>query len=426
MPQNHSQSIPERFSNSVVGNYSRFPLVVREARGLEIIDTDGKRYLDMGSGIAVNCLGHGHPALREALARQFEKLDHISNLYFFEEQVALAEQIIDRIAPGKCFFCNSGAEANEALIKLARKFGDSSGGRYDIITTHNSFHGRTLATIAATGQQKVRTGFGPLFPGFSQVAFNDLNALEEAVTDSTVAILLEGVQGEGGLTPASPEYLRGIRELCTKRNMLFLMDGVQCGHYRTGRFQSIQRILDLPDSAPSEWLPDAISLGKSLGGGFPTAGIWAAARVQDVLSAGSHGTTYGGNPLACAAALAVLQTIADGNLDQNIRSLENVLRSELESLRQRYPEAIESVRGLGFMQGLVLREDAGLFKANQSQAASVQACLAAQGAGLIVIPAGPKVVRFLPPYIASSDDIAEAVQLMDTALAALANSSGTK
>lgn len=419
-----SQSIRDRFSRSVVPNYARFPLVIREARGFEIVDVDGRRYLDMGCGIAVNCLGHSHPDLQAALQDQMGKLDHISNLYHFEEQVALAEALIARIGPGKCFFCNSGAEANEAIIKLARKFGDPEG-RYDILTTTNSFHGRTLATIAATGQEKVRTGFGPLFPGFSQVPYNDLEAMKSAVTDRTIAILIEGVQGEGGLTPASVEYLKGIRELCDSRNMLFLMDGVQCGHFRTGRFQSIQRILNLPENTGDgdaiRFMPDAISLGKSLGGGFPTAGIWASWKVQDVLGAGSHGTTYGGNPLACRMASTILDVISRDQLNRNILQLEPVLRNMLNGMTESFPDMVETSRGLGFMQGLVLRDQSDIFKANDKMTPSVQVTLAAQERGLIIIPAGPRVVRFLPAYNIEAAHIEESGTKLHDALTDIKN-----
>lgn len=409
-----SDSIKARFSRSVISNYGRFPLVVREARGVELVDFEGRRYLDMGGGIAVNCLGHGHPELREALANQMSQLDHISNLYYFEEQVRVAEEIIQRIGIGKCFFCNSGAEANEAIIKLARKFGDPSG-RYDIITTDNSFHGRTLATIAATGQEKVRKGFGPLFPGFSQVPYNNLEAMTEAVTRSTIAILVEGVQGEGGLTPADADYLRGIRKLCDANDMLFLMDGVQCGHFRTGRFQSIQRILALDDSGNSPWLPDAISLGKSLGGGFPMGGIWAGQRAMDVLTPGSHGTTYGGNPLACSMALKIIEIIQRDNLTQNILELEEILVRGLKAIQAKFPEAIQAVRGLGFMNGLVLNDKAPIFQSDSERTAAMQVCSAAQDAGLILIPAGPRVVRFLPAYNIRSAHLEEAFSLLTRA-----------
>lgn len=413
-----SQSIKERFQNSVISNYGRFDLVVSEARGVEVFDVEGRRYLDMGCGIAVNCLGHAHPEIVETLTSQASRLGHISNLYYFEEQVTLAENICSRMGGGKTFFCNSGAEANEALIKLARRFGHPNG-KCEIITTTNSFHGRTLATIAATGQEKVKSGFGPAVDGFQHVPFNDLEAMAQAINEKSAAILIEGVQGEGGLTPATSNYLKGIRKLCTDHQILFLMDGVQCGMYRTGNFQSIQRILNLEEGNLSPFLPDAISMAKSLGGGFPIGAIWTSPHTMDLLGPGSHGTTYGGNPLASAVASKIFDIIKRDNLNENVLKLEIYLNQKLQELADRYPDAISGVTGLGFMTGLALNTQASVFQSNKDLPASLQLCFAAQNDGLLLIPAGPKVLRYLPAYNINQEHIDESISILDSVLGSI-------
>ena len=287
--RNDYKSIRELFTQNVVPSYGRFELVLSHGAGSYVFDVAGKRYLDLGGGIAVNCLGNAHPAITEALVEQSKKLIHVSNLYFTEPQGRLAAELVKRIGPGKVFFCNSGAEANEGLFKLARKFGHDEG-RFEILTATNSFHGRTLAGIAATGQDKVKKGFEPAVTGFRHIPFNDLDAARYAISPATVAILIEGVQGEGGVTPATPEYLLGLRSLCDEKKLLLLMDGVQCGHYRTGKFQSFQKILEgVPGG--EKFLPDGLSMAKSLGGGFPIGAFWVRMPYADLLSAGTHGTT---------------------------------------------------------------------------------------------------------------------------------------
>src|SRR5271169_4119735 len=310
--RNDYESVRELFTKNVVPSYGRFDLVLSHGAGSYVFDVAGKRYLDLGGGIAVNCLGHAHPAITEALVEQSKKLIHVSNLYFTEPQGRLAAELVKRIGAGKCFFANSGAEANEGLFKLARKFGHDEG-RFEIITTINSFHGRTLAAIAATGQDKVKKGFEPMVPGFRHVPFNDLAAMREAISPATAAILIEGIQGEGGVTPATPEYLLGLRQLCDEKKLLLLYDAVQCGHFRSGRFQSFQRILEgVPGG--EKFLPDGISMAKSLGGGFPIGAFWVRQPYADLLAAGSHGTTYGGSPLACAVALKIMAVIQQEKL----------------------------------------------------------------------------------------------------------------
>ena len=334
---NQLESVRELFSKNVVPSYGRFELAFSHGAGSYLFDVAGKRYLDLGAGIAVCCLGHAHPAITGALVEQSRKLIHVSNLYFTEPQGRLAAELVRRIGPGKCFFSNSGAEANEGLFKLARKFGHDEG-RFEILTATNSFHGRTLAGIAATGQEKVKKGFEPMTPGFRHIPFNDLAAARNALSPATVAIMIEGVQGEGGITPATPEYLLGLRALCDEKKLLLFMDGVQCGHYRTGKFQSFQRILEAatPNSELG-FLPDGLSMAKSLGGGFPIGAFWVRAPFADLLGPGTHASTFGGTPLACAVALEVLEVIERERLDENARKLGEWLKKELERLAITYP-----------------------------------------------------------------------------------------
>src|SRR5208283_2671759 len=269
-------------------------------------------------------------------------------------QGGLAEKLVNLIGPGKIFFCNSGGEANEGLFKLARKFGHDEG-RFEILTAENSFHGRTLAGISATGQAKIKKGFEPMTPGFRHVPFNDLAAARAAISPATVAILIEGVQGEGGVTPATPEYLLGLRALCDEKKLMLLMDGVQCGHFRTGRFQSFQRILEgVPGG--ENFLPDGLSMAKSLGGGFPIGAFWVRAPFQDLLGPGTHASTFGGTPLACAVALKIFEVIEREKLDGQARKLGGWLLNEMERLAKNYPGVIKNARGLGFMLGLELVE----------------------------------------------------------------------
>ncbi len=376
---NQFESVRQLFSQNVVPSYGRFDLVLSHGAGSYVYDVAGKRYLDLGSGIAVCCLGHAHPAITEALVEQSRKLIHVSNLYFTEPQGRLAAELVKRIGPGKCFFANSGAEANEGLFKLARKFGHDEG-RFEILTAMNSFHGRTLAGIAATGQDKVKKGFEPMTPGFRHIPFNDLAAARAAISPATVAILIEGVQGEGGVTPATPEYLLGLRALCDEKKLLLLMDEVQCGYYRSGKFLSFQRILEgtassVPNnsgqrqSAALQFLPDGISMAKSLGGGFPIGAFWVRTPYADLLGPGTHATTFGGTPLACAVALKILEVVERERLEENARKLGDWMKSELERLAADYPQVVRRARGFGFMLGLELVEKIPAFASSDKPAA---------------------------------------------------------
>jgi acetylornithine/N-succinyldiaminopimelate aminotransferase len=415
--RNDYESVRELFTKNVVPSYGRFDLVLSHGAGSYVFDVAGKRYLDLGGGIAVNCLGNAHPAITEALVEQSKKLIHVSNLYFTEPQGRLAAELVKRIGAGKVFFCNSGAEANEGLFKLARKFGHDEG-RFEILTATNSFHGRTLAGIAATGQDKVKKGFEPMTPGFRHIPFNDLDAARNAISPATIAILIEGVQGEGGVLPATPEYLLGLRALCDEKKLLLLMDGVQCGHYRTGKFQSFQRILEgVPGGG--KFLPDGLSMAKSLGGGFPIGAFWVRAPFADLLGPGTHATTFGGTPLACAVALKILSVIEQERLDENARKLGGWVKDELNRLVKTYPGVVKNARGLGFMLGLELAEKIPAFAASDKSVA-IQFVNRMHAAGVMTIPAGTHVIRLLPPLNLKPLEAAEGISKIEEAVKSLA------
>ncbi len=407
-------AIKRLFENNVVPSYGRFDLTLSHGMGAYVWDVNGKRYLDLGSGIAVCSLGHANAEITQALVEQSQKLVHVSNLYYHGPQGLLAEQLVGNIAPGKVFFCNSGAEANEGLFKLARKFGHDEG-RFEILTADNSFHGRTLAGIAATGQAKVKKGFEPMIPGFRQVPFNDLEAMREALSPATIAILIEGIQGEGGVTAATPEYLLGLRQLCDEKRLLLLMDSVQCGHFRTGRFQSYQRILEgVADG--EKFQPDGISMAKSLGGGLPVGAFWVRQPYADLLGAGTHGTTFGGSPLACAVALTIMDVIRRDKLADNARELGARMKFDLERIAAKYPKVIKQARGLGFMIGIELASDIPAFAGNDKPA-SIQFVNLLHEAGVLTIPSGMQVIRLLPALNLKAAEADEGLQLIESVVA---------
>src|ERR1700737_4382978 len=403
----NAEQVHEAFEKFVIPSYARFDLVLERGDGSYVWDVDGKRYLDLAGGIAVCSLGHAHPEMTKALTDQSQKLIHVSNLYYNELQGHLAKRIVDLIAPGRVFFCNSGAEANEGLFKLARKFGHDDS-RYEIITTVNSFHGRTLAGIAATGQEKVKTGFEPPVEGFKQVPFNDLDAMRGAITRPTIAILIEPVQGESGITIAKPEYLIGLRRLCDEQNLLLLFDEVQAGHFRTGKFQSWQRILENEDV---DLVPDAVSMAKSLGGGFPMVAFWGRHKFANVLSAGTHASTFGGTPLACAVGLKIFEVIERENLAANARETGDFLFRELQAVQQRFPKVVKVVRGLGLMIGIEF----------QPQFKAVELVKELHKKNLLTVPAGNSVVRLLPPLNLSRGEAEEGLRAIDKLVVDLAN-----
>ena len=416
--RNQQVAIQKLFQQYVVPSYGRFELALSHGQGSWLWDVNGKRYLDLGGGIAVTALGHANPEIADALSAQARKLVHISNLYYHEPQGRLAQQIVKHLAPGKVFFCNSGAEANEGLYKLARKFGHDEG-RFEIITALNSFHGRTLAGIAATGQDKVKKGFEPMTPGFRHVPYNDLPAVRDAISPATVAVLIEGVQGEGGVTPATPEYLLGLRALCDEKKLLLLMDGVQCGHFRTGKFQSFQRILEGVPGA-EKFLPDALSMAKSLGNGFPIGAFWIREPCADLLGAGTHGTTYGGNLLGCAVALKVFEIIERDGLADSARKLGEFFRNGITALAQKYPSVIKGPRGLGMMIGIELAEKEGIKAfAGSDKPAATQFVNKLHEAGLLTIPAGTEIVRLLPALNLTQAEAAEGLKIIEAVTAKL-------
>jgi acetylornithine/N-succinyldiaminopimelate aminotransferase len=410
---NQSQAITQLFQDYVVPTYGRFDLVFTHGAGSYLWDAAGKKYLDLGGGIAVCALGHAHPAISEVLAGQSRRLLHISNLYHHELQGRLAAALVHLIGPGKCFFCNSGAEANETLYKLARKFGQEEG-RYEIITTWNSFHGRTLAGIAATGQEKIKAGFHPAVPGFRHVPYNDLKAMRAAISPGTAAILIEAIQGESGITPADPDYLLGLRRLCDEKNLLLLLDEVQAGHFRTGKFQSYQRLIEGNTNAKN-FLPDAVSMAKSLGNGFPIGAAWIRERYSTLLSPGTHASTFGGNPLGCAVALKVLEIIEREGLAENARNLGEHLKVELLRLAAEHPGIIKTVRGFGLMIGIELAPDFSGFS-RETKTPAQQFIHHLHAAGLLAIPAGNQVIRLLPPLNLQLHEADEALQIIKSVM----------
>jgi acetylornithine/N-succinyldiaminopimelate aminotransferase len=405
-PQRSTQNeIRELFDKYVVPTYARFDLVLERGERSYVWDVSGRRYLDFGGGIAVCVLGHANPEITDALAEQSRKLVHVSNLYYTEPQARLAKRIADLIAPGRVFFCNSGAEANEGLFKLARKFGRDKG-RCEIITASESFHGRTLAGIAATGQEKVKKGFEPMVAGFRHVPFNNLEAMRAAITESTAAILIEAIQGESGITIATREYLLGLRELCDQRDLLLLFDEVQAGHFRTGRFHSWQTIVD----APSTFLPDGISIAKGLGGGFPIGAFWVREKFAALLSAGTHASTFGGTPLACAVALRILDVIERGDLAGNARRVGKFLLDRLQDLQRKYPNVLRDLRGSGLMIGIEFNQ----------KIAAIETVKRLHEKNLLTIPAATSVIRLLPPLNLSQSEANEGLRAIESVVVDLA------
>jgi predicted acetylornithine/succinylornithine family transaminase len=376
----------------VAQTYSRFPIAVVRGKGTRVWDADGKEYLDFVSGIAVNNLGHCHPAIVRAIREQAGKLVHASNLYHIEPQSRLARELCRRSFAQRVFFCNSGAEANEAAIKLARRYGrERLGGRYEIVSTANSFHGRTLATMAATGQEKVRGGYDPLPAGFRCIPYNNLDAAARAIDDKTAAILVEPIQGEGGVVVPSPGYLKGLRELCDEYGVLLIFDEVQVGMGRTGKLFAYERF---------GVEPDIMTLAKALGGGLPLGAMLAKEDVAQSFTPGSHASTFGGNPLACSAGLAALKILAGGKVLKNCARMGERLRRGLMALERRH-SLIREVRGEGLILGMVLDREGSRI---------VEECLQR---GLLINCTAHIVLRCIPPLTVSQGEVDRALEILD-------------
>jgi acetylornithine/N-succinyldiaminopimelate aminotransferase len=394
-------------NSPLLPTYARADLAFQEGEGAWLTATDGTRYLDFGGGIAVASLGYSHPHLIAALAEQGKKLWHTSNLFRIPEGERLAQRLVDASFADYVFFTNSGAEAMECAIKMARKYQSACGHpeKYRIVTFEGAFHGRTLATVAAGGQQKYLEGFGPKVEGFDQVPFGDHEALKAAIGPETGAILIEPIQGEGGIRPVPPQCLRGLRQLCNEHGLLLIFDEVQTGVGRTGKLFA------------HEWsgvTPDIMAVAKGIGGGFPLGACLATKEAAKGMTAGTHGTTYGGNPLAMAVGNAVLDVVlAPGFLDK-VEKTGLLLKQRLAELRDRRPGIIEEVRGEGLMIGLKLKPNNGEFTA------------AARAEKLLVIPAGDNVVRLLPPLIIGEAEVSQAIARLDSACAAMEAKETTK
>lgn len=372
--------------------YTRQPVSIVRGRGTKVYDLEGREYIDFVGGIAVNVLGHGHPDLVQAIHRQAAQLIHTSNLYYTEPQVKLARLLVDHSFADRVFFCNSGAEANEAAIKLARRYGHERHGseRFDVLTMKNSFHGRTLATLTATGQEKVQKGFEPLMPGFAYAPFNDFDAIESMVNEKTAAIMLEPIQAEGGVHVADRNYLKNLRELCTQRDILLIFDEIQTGMGRTGTFFAYEQL---------GVKPDIMTLAKGLAGGVPIGACLAKESVAAAFTPGSHASTFGGNPLACAAALAVCRVLLEGKVLDQARRMGEYLAKGLADCKDRH-RIVKDVRGLGLLQGMELEADARVVVAD------------ALARGMLINAATERVLRFVPPLIITQPEIDKLIDLL--------------
>jgi acetylornithine/N-succinyldiaminopimelate aminotransferase len=397
------------FDQYVMSTYARFPLALERGEGCRIWDANEREYLDFVAGIATCTLGHAHPVLVEAVTQQIQKLHHVSNLYYTQPQGELAQWLVQHSCADRAFFCNSGAEANEGAIKLARKYAHTVLGITTpvIITAHASFHGRTLATITATGQPKYQKNFDPLMPGFYYVPYNDIVALEEAIAllDSSerqvAAIMLEALQGEGGVRPGDQAYFQRIREICSEKGILLILDEVQVGMGRTGHYWGYENL---------GIEPDIFTSAKGLGGGIPI-GAMLCKSFCDVFQPGDHASTFGGNPFACAVALAVCQTLEQQDLLSNVQARGEQLRAGLRSIAEKHPGVVAEVRGWGLINGLVLSSDIELTSSSVVKAAIDE--------GLLLVPAGPKVIRFVPPLIVSAEEVDQALQALERAMVAV-------
>lgn len=377
----------------VMKTYSRFPLTFERGEGMYVYDENGKEYLDFVAGIAVNSLGHNHPKLVKAISEQAAKLIHISNLYYSRPQCTLAQKLVENGSLDKVFFCNSGAEAIESALKLARKYGSKTD-RQEIITMHQSFHGRTFGAVTATGQDHYHEGFGDMLPNIKYATFNDFESVKNTVTENTVAILMEPVQGEGGIIPAKKEFLEKVRALCDEKDILLMFDEVQCGVGRLGTLFAYQTY---------GVVPDVMSTAKGIAGGVPCGLMMAKEKVAEAFVPGDHASTFGGNPLATAAGNVVVDELLGGLLD-NVKEQGAYLREKLEEIAAKHKDLIKEVRGIGLMQGIELTEPAGGYIAK------------AIDMGLLLVGAGKYIIRFVPSLIVSKEDIDKAMEILDKAL----------
>ncbi|WP_315874626.1 aspartate aminotransferase family protein [Thermocoleostomius sinensis] len=403
------QISPADFDHYVMSTYARYPITLEKGEGCRVWDTDGREYLDFVAGIATCTLGHAHPAMIAAVTQQIQKLHHVSNLYYTQEQGELAKWLVEHSCADRVFFCNSGAEANEGAIKLARKYAHTVLGIQSpiIITAHASFHGRTLATITATGQPKYQKNFDPLMPGFYYVPYNDITALDAAIAlldgneRQVAAIMLEALQGEGGVRPGNLEYFQRIRDICNEKGILLIADEVQVGMGRTGHYWGYENL---------GIEPDIFTSAKGLGGGIPI-GAMLCKSFCDVFQPGDHASTFGGNPFATGVALAVCKTLEQEGLLANVQARGEQLRSGLGTIVQQYSQHFSEVRGWGLINGLVLSGDTELVSADVVKAAAAE--------GLLLVPAGPKVVRFVPPLTVSAAEIDRAIEIINRGMTTL-------
>lgn len=391
-----SKDVIEKGQKYIMNTYGRLPMTLAKGEGTYVWDAEGRKYLDFVSGIAVNSLGHCHPEVVAAIIEQAETLIHVSNLYWTEPMVKLAELLVENSVLDQIFFCNSGAEANEGAIKLARKYARKYLGqdKYEIITMEKSFHGRTLAAITATAQPKYQKDLDPLPGGFKYVSFNDIDALKQAISPNTCAILLEPIQGEGGVNEADPEYLQKVRALCDALGILLIFDEVQCGMGRTGKLFAYEHY---------QVEPDVMTLAKAIAGGVPMGALMAKKKVAECFQPGDHAATFGGNPLASAAGYAATRILSDKYFLKEVEEKGNYFIEKLNALKDQYA-FITDVRGKGLILGMGITTDGGMI---------VQKCL---DAGLLINCVGSNVLRFLPPLIASKEEIDAAVGILGEVL----------
>ena len=387
---------------TLMKNYGPPAFNAVRGEGVYLYDESGKRYLDFGSGIAVTSVGHSHPKWVEAVQQQAATLVHCSNLYGIPGQQKLADRLVAKAGPGRVLFCNSGAEANEALLKLARLHGKNltgeEGKRFTVVAAEDAFHGRTFGGMGATPQEKIQGGFRPMLEGFKFGKLNDIASFDKLVDDSVAAVFIESIQGEGGIFPAEASFLQELRALCSERGALLMLDEVQCGIGRNGHFFAFEK---------SGVTPDAIGMAKGLGAGFPIGAIWVGEQYEELFQPGSHGTTFGGNPLASAAANAVLDIIEAEQLLEKVQTNSVDWHASLKGLVKKYPQHIAGIRGAGYMVGLPLQGNA------------LEVTAAARDKGLLIVPAGHNTIRLLPALIASPEELAESVRILDEVFAEL-------